>query len=196
IGRAYSPVLQTPTTVAILVKHYPDGVMSRFFSNTKQGDKVFLAGPFDSMPPYQHNLKKHLGLIAGGTGITPMYQLIKYILEDPEDKTKISLCYANKTPEDVLLKRELDLLCEAYPDRLNVTYTVEKPNWNWKGLTGRLNSDLLRNTLPKDEDSVILVCGPEGLVNAVSGPKIGEQQGPLGGILEQLGYKPNQVYKL
>jgi cytochrome-b5 reductase len=36
-----------------------------------------------------------VGLIAGGTGISPCYQLIKAILSNPNDKTQVSLVYGN-----------------------------------------------------------------------------------------------------
>ena len=39
-----------------------------------------------------------VGLVAGGTGITPMYQLIKAIFKNPNDKTKVSLVYGNVPP--------------------------------------------------------------------------------------------------
>ncbi|NXD32787.1 NCB5R reductase, partial [Spelaeornis formosus] len=44
---------------------------------------------------YTRNLAPHLLMIAGGTGITPMYQIIKSSLKDAADQTKISLIYAN-----------------------------------------------------------------------------------------------------
>ena len=39
---------------------------------------------------------KRIGMIAGGTGITPMYQLIKDIVKHPEDQTKVQLIFANQ----------------------------------------------------------------------------------------------------
>ena len=44
-----------------------------------------------------HKKIKRLGLIAGGTGITPMFQLIRKICSNKHDNTAISLIYANKT---------------------------------------------------------------------------------------------------
>jgi NAD(P)H-flavin reductase len=44
---------------------------------------------------YRHDA---VGLIAGGTGITPCYQLIKAIFKNPNDKTKVTLVYGNVTP--------------------------------------------------------------------------------------------------
>ena len=40
-------------------------------------------------------------MIAGGTGINPMYQIIKSSVKDPLDKTKLSLVYANIEEDDI-----------------------------------------------------------------------------------------------
>ena len=47
------------------------------------------------------NLAPHLLMIAGGTGLTPMYQIIKSSLKDPDDRTKLCLIYANIEEEDI-----------------------------------------------------------------------------------------------
>lgn len=51
---------------------------------------------------------KQFGLICGGTGITPMYQVIKAILDNPADKTNVVVLFGNKTEEDILLRQELE----------------------------------------------------------------------------------------
>ena len=48
-------------------------------------------------------------MIAGGTGVTPMYQVAKAILKDATDKTQISLLFANVSADDILIE---DLLSE------------------------------------------------------------------------------------
>ena len=42
------------------------------------------------------------------------------VLKDPEDKTEISLLFANQTEDDILLKTEIDNLQSKNPDRLKV----------------------------------------------------------------------------
>lgn len=42
----------------------------------------------------------------------------------------------------------------------------------------------------------ILICGPDGMVAAIAGPKQGQQQGPIGGILGKLGCSEEEVWKL
>jgi len=53
-------------------------------------------------------------MIAGGTGITPMYQVAKALMGDQQEHTSISLIYANVTADDILLKKELDELSQTY----------------------------------------------------------------------------------
>ncbi|VDN10663.1 unnamed protein product [Dibothriocephalus latus] len=70
---------------------------------------------------------KRISMICGGTGLTPMYQLIQAIIKSDTDNTKIALLYANKTQDDILLKDELDKLRDDNPDQFRVWYTVESP---------------------------------------------------------------------
>lgn len=51
-------------------------------------------------------------MIAGGTGVTPCYQVAQAILKDPADNTKISLVFGNLSEDDILLRKELDELAE------------------------------------------------------------------------------------
>ena len=71
------------------------------------GDSIALKGPLQKFT-YTPNMKKYIGMIAGGSGITPMLQLIEKILSNGRDNTEVRLIFANQTPEDVLLKDRLD----------------------------------------------------------------------------------------
>lgn len=54
------------------------------------------------------------------SGITPVYAVMVAVLKDPEDPTTMSLIFANQTEDDILLKAELDELCNNHPTRLKV----------------------------------------------------------------------------
>lgn len=47
-------------------------------------------------------------------GITPMLQVLQELLFNPEDKTKVTLLFANKTPSDIMLKKEIDKLAAEH----------------------------------------------------------------------------------
>ena len=78
--------------------------------------------------PDQTRKVKHLGMIAGGTGITPMLQVITAIIRDEYDTTTtMALLFANQTEEDILLREELDGLARKHPHRFRVAYTLDRP---------------------------------------------------------------------
>ncbi|RZS13429.1 hypothetical protein BHM03_00045033 [Ensete ventricosum] len=81
-------------------------------------------GYFELVIKYQVGQVRAFGMLAGGSGITPMFQVTRAILENPTDKTKVHLIYANVTYEDILLKEELDSLARNYPDRFQIYYIL------------------------------------------------------------------------
>lgn len=104
---------------------------------------------------------------AGGTGITPMYQLIRAICEDKTDETTVSLIFANKSPADILLQTQLDRLKQMAPEKFKITYVVDKPVPGWAGEVGYVNKKMIQEKLPlPDKDTKILLCGPPGMINA------------------------------
>jgi len=161
------------------------------------GQRLDMKGPIPKYP-YEANKHDHIALIAGGTGITPMYQLARAVFKNPADKTKVTLVFGNMTEEDVLLKREWEDLESEFPNRFRAFYTLDTPPSNWPGGKGHITKDLLKTVLPdpKQENVKVFVCGPPGLYKAISGAKISpKDQGDVTGILGDLGYTKDQVYK-
>eukprot|EP00871_Galdieria_phlegrea_P003269 jgi/Galph1/3943/GphlegSOOS_G2590.1 len=196
--RPYNPVsgVSAKGYFELLVKKYPESKMGSFLHSRKPGDIVLVKGP-NRQYPYQANSKKHIAFVAGGTGITPVYQLIDYILSNPEDKTKITLIYANRTPQDTLLKSELDSLQKKFSDRMTVCYTVDKPDGQWKGRQGYVSKEMLKEYLPgPSSENLIFVCGPAPMMESISGTKTPEKkQGQLSGMLKEMGYTEEHVWK-
>jgi hypothetical protein len=99
-------------------------------------------------------------MIAGGTGITPMLQIIRAALKNPQDKTKLSLIYANVNVEDILLKVELDELARAHPTRFTVFYVLNNPPSGWNGGSGFVGKDQIEKHLPNSSHDIkVLLCG-------------------------------------
>jgi len=111
---------------------------------------------------------KKLGLIGGGTGICVFYPIIIAILNNPHDKTQVTLLMANNAEEDIIFKAELE---EAAKDpRIKVHYTLAKPPINWKGYEGFVDRKMIQETMPEPgNDSFIWVCGPPEMDNALAG---------------------------
>ncbi|KAK1837213.1 hypothetical protein QBC39DRAFT_336480 [Podospora conica] len=197
--RPYTPISEEDARghVDLLVKKYPNGPMSSHLHDLRPGDKLEIKGPLPKYP-WTANKHDHVALVAGGTGITPMWQLCRAIFNNPEDKTKVTLVFGNVSEKDILLKEELDKLENTYPQRFRAFYVLDNPPKSWVGGSGFITKELLKTVLPeaKEENVKVFVCGPPGMMNAVSGNKKSPRdQGELVGILKELGYTSEQVYK-
>ena len=67
--------IDTPGHVDLLIKMYATGKMGQYLKNLKPGDSIEMKGPWKKID-YKPNMKKTISMIAGGSGITPMYQVL------------------------------------------------------------------------------------------------------------------------
>lgn len=116
--------------------------------------------------------------------------MIKEILNNPEDKTEIHLIFANNSEEDIIMKSFFDSLAVKHAN-FKVTYVVSTPKTTaYKGYKGFISKEILSKHIPKPSpDTMVLVCGPPPFMNSISGSKTPDyKQGPVSGILKDLGY--------
>ncbi|KAI9753844.1 MAG: DNA repair protein rad50 [Chaenotheca gracillima] len=197
--RPYTPVSDEDAKgyLDLVVKVYPNGPMSEHLHSMAPDQRLDFKGPLPKYP-WTPNKHDHIALIAGGTGATPMYQLARAIFKNPDDKTKVTLVFGNVTEDDILLKQEWAELENTYPQRFRAFYVLDNPPENWTGGKGFIKKELLQTVLPesKSENIKLFVCGPPGLYKAISGAKVSPtDQGELTGLLKEMGYSKDQVYK-
>ncbi|PHH82196.1 hypothetical protein CDD82_6754 [Ophiocordyceps australis] len=168
VSRSYTPTSNNSDKgiLQLTIKMYANGKLTNGYLNKLAvGDEVLFRGPKGAMR-YHRNLCANLGMICGGTGITPMFQLIRAICQDDRDVTNVSLIFANKTEEDILLRKQLDEFAKGYSN-VSVYYLIDHPPADWKYGSGHVNQDLISQKIPgPDGDTKVLLCGPPGLVNA------------------------------
>jgi len=169
IVRSYTPTSSDDDSghFDLVVKTYEKGNISRYLSLLNIGQKVRVKGPKGQFK-YSPDLCDTIGMIAGGTGITPMLQIIRAALKNPLDMTKLSLIYANVNEEDILLRSELDELAEAHPARFRVYYVLNNPPATWSGGVGFVSQEQIQQHLPASRDDIkILLCGPPPMIKAM-----------------------------
>ena len=199
VMRAYTPVGHGRGYFDILVKVYrPDaafpagGLLSQHLAGLAPGDSIEAKGPLGHiqylgrgqfMLGSQLVFTQRVALVAGGSGITPMYQLLVASLGDAADDTRWELLFSNRREEDILMRGELEALAAAHPARLRLTLTLSSPPPAWRGHRGRVSEAMLRASLPAaDEGCLAFLCGPAGLQDASAA------------ILRQLGYADGRVH--
>ncbi|KAK6212013.1 hypothetical protein LQW54_005541 [Pestalotiopsis sp. IQ-011] len=169
VARSYTPISNNSDLgrIELLIKVYPQGLMTQHLAAMKIGETIEIRGPKGSMQ-YSAAYAKRIGMIAGGSGITPMYQLIRAICEDESDPTQIDLLYANNTEEDILMREELEGFAAQCPNKFKVTYVLSwPPQDGWTGESGFVTKDMIAKYLPKaDADSKVLLCGPPPMIEA------------------------------
>lgn len=111
-------------------------------------------------------------MVAGGTGITPLYQILQYITEhELETSPNLTLLFANRTEEDILLLNELKHFEQKNP-KIKIFFSVDKSiKEDWKGMVGFIDEEKISKALgdfTNDiESTIFLSCGPPILSNIV-----------------------------
>ncbi|KAJ1257093.1 hypothetical protein BS78_K223100 [Paspalum vaginatum] len=172
-------------------KYPKGGIMSQYLDSLPVGESVVeIRGPrgdieyagrgnFVVKEPHTVAIRfaRRLAMVAGGTGITPVFQVIQAVLADqPGDQTEMHLVYANHSEDDILLRKEIDgWAADAdHKGRLKVWYVVsEKPVDGWTYGVGRVNEQVMRKHLPPaSSDTLALVCGPPAMVEKTVRPAL------------------------
>ncbi|KAK0622880.1 hypothetical protein B0T14DRAFT_564294 [Immersiella caudata] len=170
IVRSYTPISgdHQPGYFDLLIKSYPTGNISKHMASLAVGQSIRVKGPKGAFV-YTPNMVRHFGMIAGGTGITPMLQVVRAIIRGRAagDTTQVDLIFANVTPQDILLKEDLDTLV-AEDKGFRVHYVLDKPPAGWSGGVGYVTADMITRWLPKPADDVkILLCGPPPMISGL-----------------------------
>uniref|UniRef100_A0A3Q1JRZ5 NADH-cytochrome b5 reductase n=1 Tax=Anabas testudineus TaxID=64144 RepID=A0A3Q1JRZ5_ANATE len=187
VVRPYTPVSSDDDKgcVDLVVKIYFKGVnpkfpeggkMSQYLESLRINDTIDFRGPSgllvykgkgvfaiqpDKKSPAVTKTAKQVGMIAGGTGITPMLQLISAMMKDPQDHTVCHLLFANQTERDVLLRPELEEIQVNNPDRFKLWFTLDRAPADWEFSQGFITEDMVRDHLPPPgDDTLIFACNP------------------------------------
>lgn len=172
ILRSYTPISLDSDSVGyfdILIKAYEKGKISKMISELQIGDFIKVKGP-KGFYNYEPNILQSIGMVAGGTGISPMYQIIKAIFNNPNDRSKVTLIYGNQSITDISLKKELDSIVKSKPNQFKVIYIVDKVDEGkpWDGEVGYVTTQIMAENLPgPSKSSQLLICGPPPMVSSV-----------------------------
>ncbi|OAA66883.1 NADH-cytochrome b5 reductase [Niveomyces insectorum RCEF 264] len=201
--RPYTPVndLDDRGHLDLFVKLYPGGKQSGHLHQLQPGDTLtcmripgYRWSPAAVPPP------QHVALVAGGQGITPCYQLLRGILANPEDRTRVTLVWGVNTDADLFLATEIAALQAKYPGRLTTRYVVSQPAAGSTHTPGHVTTAVLRTAgvvppasagivaaaaTKKDGVSKVFLSGPPAMEKALT---------KADGLFAQLGFTKKDVH--
>ncbi|KAK9800011.1 putative Nitrate reductase [Seiridium cardinale] len=188
IIRSYTPISENieQGKLHVLVKVYYDtpgrkgGKMTQALDAIPVGHFVDFKGPtgkFEylgrgmcSISGARRKVKRFI-MICAGSGITPIFQVLRAVMKDPEDTTRCLVLNGNRVEEDILCRDQLDTMVLGNEPKCKLLYTLSKPEPSWAGLRGRMNQELLEKEVGPCEtingEELVLVCGPEALEKSV-----------------------------
>jgi cytochrome-b5 reductase len=185
--RSYTPTTSNDDRgyFDLVVKIYPTGVLGQHLTNLPIGHTIEVQGPKGRFT-YKPNEFTDLCMLAGGSGITPMYQIACEIVKNAgKDKTKAHLIFGNITQEDIILRNELDAMAAKSPEQFDVYNVLNNPPDAWTQGSGFVTNAHIEARFPAASGTKlkILLCGPPPMLAAMQKN------------LESLGYAPEQIFQ-
>jgi nitrate reductase (NAD(P)H) len=184
IIRSYTPISQTSQKgfCDVLIKVYNDapgragGKMTKALDAIPIGHWVDFKGPIGKFEYLGRGVcavngkerkVKRFFMICGGSGITPIFQVLRAVMQDRSDPTHCTVLNGNRLVEDILCREDLDRFAQENGDRCKLLNTLTQGPEEWKGLRGRIGEGMLKEHCVRMEgESLVLICGPEALEKA------------------------------
>jgi NAD(P)H-flavin reductase len=132
-------------------------VTSRMMS-LKPGDAIGIRGPFGRHWPVDRLQGHDILLLAGGIGLAPLRPVLYEILSMRERFGKVILLYGERTPGDLIYRRQI----EQWRGRLDleIDVTVDSAREGWRGNVGVVTK-LITKAHFDPINTFALLCGPE-----------------------------------
>ena len=169
LRRSYS-IASSPSKgepLAITFRRIPNGIISRLlFDKYREGDVLYTYGPGGFFVLPEGKINSRVLFFAAGTGIVPVFALLKTLLSENEASTAI-LIYSSKSLQQCIYYEQLKQLEDEYASRLTIHPLFSNDRQPEKA---RLNPFLLENLLQQYQivpDDYFYVCGPPAYMRMI-----------------------------
>jgi ferredoxin-NADP reductase len=126
---------------------------SNAFATMGIGDAATIRGPYGKLTLQENHNK--ICMLSGGIGVTPLRSMIRYST-DKELEASIILLYSNRFENAIAFMEDFDEMQARNPD-FRVIVTITRPNQAWKGLTGRINREMIEKKVPDYAERIFLL---------------------------------------
>jgi len=167
VRRSYS-LCSSPSekTLQVGVKEVSNGVFSTYVNqHLKVGHVLKVSEPEGR---FIYDSSQHKGsvlAIAAGSGITPVFSILKQFLKE-EKTASFRLLYGNKSPKQTMFYDELLALEKAHPNQLKIHWVFSQSSEE-DAIFGRINAATLNFVLKQDPQTPeqVYLCGPEAMIH-------------------------------
>jgi ferredoxin-NADP reductase len=143
-------------------KRLSDSPFSETLKNLKPNDQITIDAPYGQFTFMGEHPK--ICLIAGGIGITPFRSIIKYAT-DKKLNANITLLYWCRDQNQITFLEDLNQM-QNQNSNLKLIYILSQPSSDWKGQTGQISLEKIKELVPDYNPRIFFACGPPGMVLA------------------------------
>jgi ferredoxin-NADP reductase len=176
VKRSYSlsssPIVDSNPTITI--KRAPGGrVSSYLIDHLHEGEILEVLPPEGAFFDRPVSKSLHYVLFAAGSGITPLYSILKIVLA-LYPKSTVSLFYLSRNEHSIIFREGLLALESRFQERLQIVYQLSQPSASWQGLRGRPDRTAVEQFVQvpmhtPDRRNEYYVCGPAEYMDLVEG---------------------------
>ncbi len=188
---------QSETEWRIAVKKLEGGKVSTYMNeHLKVGEELEVMPPMGNFTPQidAANNKNYV-LFAAGSGITPIFGILKSVLK-VESQSQVTLFYGNASPQEIIYGKEIDALAQQFAERFKLYYVFSRSGASDRLFEGRIDLDKCRLLMSKyvsnKSDNLYYVCGPESMIKNVADTLI-SMQVPKGQVHYELFTAPAET---
>ncbi len=174
IRRSYS-LCSSPVDgeLRVAIKQVPGGKFSTFANQELTvGTEIDVMTPegkfYTKLDPTN---KKNYVAFAAGSGITPIFSIIKSVMAIEPEST-FTLFFGNKTTQSVIFRDAIDALKNEHMNRLEVHHILSREDQGTDMLKGHLDEAKCISFSQKffniNEVDEYFICGPEAMINCVN----------------------------
>lgn len=198
--RSYSICAPAGAAPRVGVRRVAGGLFSAWLVDAvAPGDVVEVGPPGGSFTP-EIAPGTHHGLVAAGSGITPVLSIAASLLAAHDD-TRVTLVYGNRRTDTVMFTEEIADLKDAHGPRLHLLHVLSREPTEAEIAGGRLDEGKLRALLGTLVDVAGVdewwLCGPLGMTEAAASVLggLGVDRGRVHRELFYVGEPPPEVHR-
>jgi CDP-4-dehydro-6-deoxyglucose reductase, E3 len=166
--RAYSiasaPGMLRADELEIAVTHVTDGVVSPALHALVLGSRIEISVPCGFFTRGGHEREPAV-LVATGTGVCPLRAMLHAELASSEGPA-LTLLFGARTEADILWRDEFEMLATRYASRFRYFVTLSRPDAQWSGLRGYVQTHLA-DVIDMAAKPHVYVCGLTRMVSEV-----------------------------
>ncbi|MDO5018624.1 MAG: anaerobic sulfite reductase subunit AsrB [Lagierella massiliensis] len=134
------------------------GLVTNEIFKKEVGDNIFARGPYGNGWPIDKLKGKHVVIVAGGTGLSPVRGLIEYIRNNSNEFKDLHLIAGFKNHNSVLFKNDLKIWSKA--ENFKTTYSLDTEEYEGfkKGMVTEFIKDIPFKNF--EDNYACLMVGP------------------------------------